>query len=62
MALVAVTVNLEELPAVMEAGLALTVTVGAGGVVLLVWPAVHPASTSRTGSINTIAKGEELDG
>jgi hypothetical protein len=60
--LAAVTVKVEELPAVMEPGLALTLTVGGWLVVLPDWLAVHPARASRIGSINTIAMGEELEG
>jgi hypothetical protein len=53
---------MDELPAVIEAGLAAMLTVGVDVVVgvLLKWAPPHPVNTRRSGNMNTIAKGEEI--
>ena len=61
MAFVAVTVSVDELPALTEAGLALMLTVGADEppeLALVVEP--HPVNTRRSASINTAADGKEI--
>jgi len=62
LALVAATVNIDELPAVIEAGLAAMFTVGVAVPVdvLLKWAPPHPVNTRRSGNMNTIANGEEI--
>lgn len=61
MAFDAATVNMEELPALIEAGLAAMLTVGAPveEELLNVAPP-HPAKTSKSGPRNSNAKGEEI--
>jgi hypothetical protein len=59
-ALLAATVNMDELPAAIEAGLAAMLTVGVAVDVLLKWAPPHPVNTRRSGNINTNAKGEEI--
>jgi hypothetical protein len=53
---------MDELPAVIEAGLAamLTVGVAVAVAVLLKWAPPHPLNSRRNGNINAIAKGEEI--
>jgi hypothetical protein len=53
---------MDELPAVIEAGLAAMLTVGVVDAVdvLLKLAPPHPVNTRRSGNINTIAKGEEI--
>jgi hypothetical protein len=53
---------MDELPAVIEAGLAAMLTVGVDVVVgaLLKWAPPHPVNTRRSGNMNTIANGEEI--
>jgi hypothetical protein len=62
-ALVALTVNMDEAPAAMEAGLTAMVTVGsvAGGSVGNVpdLAAPHPASITRTAKSEIAARGED---
>jgi hypothetical protein len=61
LAFVAATVNMEELPALIEAGLAAMLTVGiAVEVELLKLAPPHPANTRKSGNRNTIANGEEI--
>jgi hypothetical protein len=59
-ALLAATVNMDELPAVIEAGLAAMLTVGVAVGVLLKLAPPHPVNTRRSGNMNTIANGEEI--
>jgi hypothetical protein len=59
-AFVAATVNMDELPDVIEAGLAAMFTVGIAVDVLLKLAPPHPVKTRRSGNMNTIAKGEEI--
>ncbi len=61
-ALAAVTVKVDELPAAIEVGLAVMLTVGVAVAVgvLLKWAPPHPVNTRRSGNMNTIAKGEEI--
>ena len=59
-ALLAATVNMDELPAVIEAGLAAMLTVGVAVDVPLKLAPPHPVNTRRSGNMNTIAKGEEI--
>jgi hypothetical protein len=54
-------VNMEELPALIEAGLAAMLTVGiVVEVELLNEAPPHPVNTSKSGKRNTNAKGEEI--
>jgi hypothetical protein len=62
-AFVADTVNMEEAPAAIEAGLAAMLTVGvpdgSGGSVPLLAPP-HPVNANRSDSSNSAAKGENI--
>jgi len=53
---------MDELPAVIEAGLAAMLTVGVVVPVdvLLKLAPPHPVNTRRSGNMNTIANGEEI--
>jgi hypothetical protein len=51
---------MDELPAVIEAGLAAMLTVGVAVGVLLKLAPPHPVNTRRSGNMNTIANGEEI--
>jgi hypothetical protein len=59
-AFVAATVNMDELPEVIEAGLAAMFTVGVAVDVLLKLAPPHPVKTRRSGNMNTIAKGKDI--
>jgi hypothetical protein len=51
---------MDELPAVIEAGLAAMLTVGVAVGALLKLAPPHPVNTRRSGNMNTIANGEEI--
>jgi hypothetical protein len=54
-------VNVEEFPALIDAGLAAILTVGAAAEEeLLKLEPPQPATTSRIGSVNSIANGEKI--
>jgi hypothetical protein len=59
-ALVELTVSMEELPAAIVVGLAPIFTVGVAGGVLKLPPPPQPANARRTGNINAIARDEEI--
>jgi hypothetical protein len=60
-AFVADTVNVDELPAVIVAGLEVMLTVGVVGVVLKVAPP-HPVNSRGSESVDSIANGERIRG
>jgi hypothetical protein len=51
---------MDELPAVIEAGLAAMFTVGVAVAVPLKLAPPHPVNSRRSGNMNTIANGEEI--